>query len=258
MTLVQTAPKKIYLWVEAQPITTAWIYHNSDLWLISLSSDWTNWITIADKNLWATTVYNSWDTLSEANCGKYYQRWNNYWFSWSWTVTNTVSQINTSSYWPSNYYSSSTYRSSPDRNDRSNPSNDDLWWDTTNTLVARQWPCGTGFHIPTLSDLASIISIWTTLSLWTSSTWGNNMCNYLKIPLAWNRWNYWTVNNQGTRAFLWTSSKYTNNKNAYQLVIYGDTIPYYPNFGACTGASSIRPFANSPIQPDEWWTRLDA
>ena len=29
------------------------IYQNTTLWLISLSSDGTNWVTIADKNLWA-------------------------------------------------------------------------------------------------------------------------------------------------------------------------------------------------------------
>lgn len=86
-----------------------WVYHNSSLGLISLSTDWTTRITIADKNLWATTVWNSGDTLSEANCGKYYQRWNNYWFPFTWSVTTSSTQVNASTYWPWNYYSSSTY-----------------------------------------------------------------------------------------------------------------------------------------------------
>ena len=62
-----------------------------------------------DKNLWATTVWNSWDTLSEANCWKYYQRWNNYWFPRTWTVTTSSTQVDASTYWPWNYYSSNTF-----------------------------------------------------------------------------------------------------------------------------------------------------
>ena len=87
------------------------VYHNSDLWLISLSSDWTTWITIADKNLWATTVWNNGDTLSESNCWKYYQRGNNYWFDWIWGSNPTTSwtQVNVQNYWPWNYYESSTF-----------------------------------------------------------------------------------------------------------------------------------------------------
>lgn len=103
------------------------IYHNSTLWLISVKN-WSSWITIQDKNVWATTVYNSWDTLSEDNCGKYYQRWNNYWFPWTWSVTTSWETVNASTYWPWNYYNDSTFRLSPQR-DSSN--NQNLrWWVT--------------------------------------------------------------------------------------------------------------------------------
>lgn len=96
---------KLY-WISIE----AWgIFWSSTDWLISLSSDWTTWITILDKNLWATTVWNSWDTLSEANCGKYYQWWNNYWFNWNWTATTSTTLIDASTYWPWNYYESSTF-----------------------------------------------------------------------------------------------------------------------------------------------------
>ena len=93
---------------------SAWIFHNTTEWLISISSDGTTWYTIMDKNCWATTVYNYWDTLSEANCGKVYQWGNNYAFSWD--ANYDVSQISKSStkvdvtwYWPWNYYNSSTW-----------------------------------------------------------------------------------------------------------------------------------------------------
>ena len=102
-----------------------WIAHNSSEGLISISSNWTDWITIADKNLWATTVWNSWDTLSEANCGKYYQRWNNYWFPRTWSVTTSSTQVDASNYWPWNYYNSSTFITGANR---SSVRNDNLWW----------------------------------------------------------------------------------------------------------------------------------
>ena len=112
-------------------IESWWIFWSGADWLISLSSDWTNWITIADKNLWATTVYNSWDTLSEANCGCYYQRWNNYWFAWTWNVTKSSvgTKVNTTWYWPWNYYSSSTFMPQY-LGDWSSVQNDNLrWWE---------------------------------------------------------------------------------------------------------------------------------
>lgn len=87
----------------------AGVYHNSTLWLISISSDWIDWITIADKNVWATTVWNSWDTLSESNVGKYFQRGNDYGFPYTWSVTTSSTPIDASAYWPWNYYSSSTF-----------------------------------------------------------------------------------------------------------------------------------------------------
>ena len=111
----------------------AGIYHSSTLWLISISSDGTNWITIADKNLWATAVYNNWDALSEANCGKYYQRWNNYWFPRTWSVTTSSTQVNAQNFWPWNYYSSSTFitQNAWDSSDNQNL----RWWEDGNVPV---------------------------------------------------------------------------------------------------------------------------
>jgi hypothetical protein len=104
----------------------SWIYHNATLWLISISNDWNNWITIADKNLWATSVYNDWATLTQANCWNHYQRWNNYWFAFTWSVTTSATKVDASNYWPDNYYSSSTFITW--WWDRSTVKNDNLWW----------------------------------------------------------------------------------------------------------------------------------
>ena len=104
-----------------------WIFWSPDDWLISLSSDLQTWITIADKNLWATTVWNSWNTFKEANCGKYYQRWNNYGFPFIWTIANqSTTQVDASNYWPWNYYSSDTFIKSNYRWDTTD--NWNLWW----------------------------------------------------------------------------------------------------------------------------------
>lgn len=111
----------------------AWIFYSATLWLISISSDWINWITVADKNLWATVVWNDWDALTESNCWKFYQWWNNYWFPYTWATTTSSTLVDASSYWPWNYYSSSTFVTTSWNSvlnwDSSN--NDNLWWRTT-------------------------------------------------------------------------------------------------------------------------------
>ena len=106
----------------------AWIFWNQTEWLISITSDWTTWYTIQDKNLWATTVYNNWDTLSQSNCGKYYQWGNNYWFAWTWSVTTSWTKVNAQNYWPWNYYESSTFIK-----------NSNWYWDSSNNDNLRWW-----------------------------------------------------------------------------------------------------------------------
>lgn len=129
----------LYDWSSVQ--NGAWIFWNPSSWLISASSDWQNWITIQDKNLWATAVYNYWDTLSEANCGKFYQWGNNYWFSRTWTVTTSATQVDASNYWPWNYYSSDTFITrSASLYDWSSVQNDNLWWwETQWTWMSDEW-----------------------------------------------------------------------------------------------------------------------
>ena len=107
-------------------IEAGWIFWSSADWLISLSSDWQTWITIADKNLGATTVWNSGDTVSESNSGWYFQWGNNYMFPFTWSVTTSSTQVDASNYWPWNYYSSSTFITWS--TNWSSVQNDDLWW----------------------------------------------------------------------------------------------------------------------------------
>ena len=109
---------------------------NPTLKVISVVYNWNQVITIADRNLWATTTY-EWDiygwepepTLNEANCWKHYQRWNNYGFSFSWSVTTSTTMVNASTYWPYNNYYSSTFIKNND--DWSSVKNDNLRWGET-------------------------------------------------------------------------------------------------------------------------------
>lgn len=247
MTLVQNEPKKIYIRVEAQPITTAWIYHNSDLWLISLSSDWNTWLTIADKNLGATST----DVSSSASYWNYYQRWNCYGFPNTWDVTVSYSTVNASTYWPTNPYSSSTFILSENWE---SSNNNDLWGDNTDTLVARKWPCDNGFHVPTYDESSALIDAC--VSLWIART---DIRTYIKLPLNWRRWytNNWIVLDQWSWGYYWTSSTYWSGSrySSYTIEVYSSWIS---NWGAYWwgGWYWIRPFKNSAVQPDEWWTVL--
>lgn len=234
---------------KATPVTTPWIYHNPDLWLISLSSDWTNWITIADKNLWATQVYNSWDTLSEANCGNYYQWWNNYGFPFTWAVTTSSSQVDAQNYWPWNYYSSSTWITT---NPRWSVWSFDLWWWVTNTDESKKWPCDEWYHIPSSWEMNTLNNLWITIWAWTN-WWGNDVRIKLKLPFAWicnynwataQQWNYWRY---------WTAT-YNNSSTAYIWDIWSSW--FYSSNSSYYMWHTIRPFANTPVQPDDSWTVL--
>lgn len=262
MALVQTEPKKIYLWTNEvkwvfywttkvrpsiKPITTPWIYWNETAWLISLSGDGSTRYTIADKNLWATST----DTSSSASYWYYFQRWNCYGFPNSWSVSSSTTRVNINSYWPNNYYSSSTFIKQYDRmNDYSSVANrSNLRWYTTGTNEAKKWPCDTWFHIPTPTEVSNVLSVRTSLGLTAS-----NFRQCLKLPVTQYR-NY--ENASATRGMpeYWTCQYKDANKAWYAF----DT-----NFNSTQNTPfisywlPIRPRANTATQPDETWTRLDA
>lgn len=229
----------------------SWIYTKN--WLISISSDWSNWITIADKNLWATQVYNYGDTLSNANCGNVYQWGNNYGFTWSGGFTTTTTKPNAGSYWPWNYYSGSSFvnTSSYDDNDWSSVHNDDLWGDTTDTLVARQWPCASGYHIPTKAEFGTLMSTMTALGISTSQ--GNKYSEYLKIPYG--GYYRYTVEklSSWTAGYLASSSHAISNyniDNAYWDLEVKSSWVSNEDKSARASAMSIRPFKNTQEVPD--------
>ena len=247
--------------------TWAGVYHNSSLWLISVSWDGQTWITIQDKNLWATTVWNSWDTLSEANCWKYYQWGNNYWFAWTWTLTTSSTQVNSQNYWPWNYYSSSTFITWSD--DWSSVQNDDLWWWETWVqqkpvdLVKRyygwkmindvQWPAPYRFHIPTVDEWEWLYDImsWLYLSSWED--WQEN----LHMPLASYRTSSGDIYQYPDMWVYWSSSPNTNSQNnAYCLDIRHNNV--WPNVSTRRSYwLTVRAFSDSYIEATSDWTVIN-
>lgn len=260
--------------------TWAWVFHNATLWLISVSWDGITWYTIMDKNLWATTAYNDWDTLSEANCGKFYQRGNNYGFPRTWTMTMSSTKVDASWYWPGNYYSSDTFITGS--GDWSSVRNDNLrwwvtwvqqkpaniikkyyWWKTIVNYEDMQWPCPTWFHISASKDWIRAMNIWISLWAWNSS-W-DHMSEYLKIPPTWLR------TNQAEFYWDWEMSVYLTPE-----IVDDDTPWWYypvafqfwfnekyslPNDASLWGANicdwcSIRPFKNVSVVPDSNWAVL--
>ena len=241
----------VYIRQNIPDITTPWIYHDEVNWLISFSTDWENWTTIADKNLGATSS----DITSSDSYGNLYQWWNNYWFPYAWaswwTISKSPTKVNAGSYWPWNYYSWSTFIYSWSENwDWSSSQNDNLGWNTTDTLVARRWPCDEWFHVPTNSELTWLLSSLKTITGLSTITW-NNLWTYILLPvfwrLSWSNWS-WASNNY---RFLWSST--ANWTTSYYLETANTTGAYTASVGRAWWFS-VRPFKNTPVTPDESWT----
>lgn len=103
-----------------------WIYKNATLWLITIPTttprDGMNFMTISDKNLWATNVWDNW---------LYYQFWNNHGFTVSPSYVTSKPTLN-NDYWPGNYYDSSTYIRVSSGNNWFNWTCNNIWWWVTN------------------------------------------------------------------------------------------------------------------------------
>jgi hypothetical protein len=252
----------MYNWVQIRPTWPApigdGIYWNQSEWLISIK--WwqlTSWITLADKNLWATQICERWDTFSQANVWNWYQRGNNYWFPYSmwttWPSSISYTQIDASAYWPWNYYSSSTWIDSFPLDTWDSSNNTDLrWYDSfsiSGDYIAIQWPCPNGWHIPTNNEYQDIVQ-----------TQFPNLAEYLKMEA----WGY--INNTWTQGrpwrFLWLlwccDAEYTAGQyRTYHGVAYSSdwtlTINWtWGNLNWCP----IRPFKNTPVVPDSTRTVL--
>lgn len=232
------------------PVTKAWIYFSSSLWLISLSRDWTNWVTIKDRNLGATSN----DVTSSSSYWNYYMYGNNYAFSSSWASSTSSSQKDWSAYWPWNYYRSSTYFTHSAWNIKmwDNSNNMNLWWDETNTNAARQWPCSEWYHIPSRSEWRDVFNtleeFWLNTKEWLKK--------YLFMPLAWAlSYDYWALIDTGTLWF-WATTERVDNYNEFYWWWWRNWWEVGSRNIDWANAIPIRPFKNEPVQPTLDWDAL--
>ena len=122
--------------------------------------------------------------------------------------------------------------------------------DTTDTAVARQWPCDSGFHIPSNNEFNSLYQMMSALSV---NTWGNyNLL--LKMPYSWMRTWENSFSWKNSQTYYWTSTP-NDSQYAYQFWFQSSWINnwakrYYISW------LSIRPMKNEAIQPDDARTVL--
>ena len=163
--------------------------------------------TISACNVWATTA-----GTGAMSYGNYFQWGNNGWTP-SGTLTPSTTLVDASSYGPGNYYNSTAFigwESLTWTLDWSSVQNDNLWWNTSNTVSARQGPCASGYHVPSQGEWVWLVTAgwW-----WTN---GTNMMNALKLPMAGGRnWYDGTIGSQATIGAYWSSS--STATNAYVL-----------------------------------------
>ena len=168
----------------------AWIFWDETNWMISMSTDGINWQTIADKNVWANNVWDTW---------YFYQYWNNYWFSWSFTKSSTKPDV--SWYWPNNPYSNSTFITWGQRWMWYVWA--DLWWGVTWTEEARQWPCPKWWHIPSMAELKALSDILF-IRYDAYNRWSNFWVNWFVIDAVRRDWT-WAVAAWDDISYYWSS-----------------------------------------------------
>lgn len=178
---------------------------NDDIFVCSWAG---TWYAIASCNLGTTTVW-----ILSPSYGNYYQ-WGNNWWTGATSVTVTGTLVNASGYGPGTaswYYNSSMFIWwIPSPGDWSSVQNNNLWWDVTNTVVARQWPCPSWYHVPSQGEWSNVV---------TKGWWGANanaLRDNLKLPLAWQRNSTSGMKEQGgTYGNYWAST--ITLGNAYRL-----------------------------------------
>lgn len=146
-----------------------WVWYNSTLWLISISADGTNWITMQDKNVWATVVYNLNDTVTEANAWWFFQFWNNHWFPFSWATNFYTSTQNTTGFWPTNPYDSSYWVKV----------STNYWFTNTNNSI---WGYGSSDQIQN-----KVQEVW---------LWSNKIYPSMRLVLQWYGWSVYEANGE--------------------------------------------------------------
>ena len=238
------------------------------IWTITITN-WTDSITILDRNLWATTT----DLKKDGSLWYYFQWWNNYGFTVGedYIINNgllknsTDAKVNALLYSWNHPYQSSTFITNRIRWDSNN--NDLRWWSwdynnnrwTSTEDYKRQWPCPAWYHVPSQAELTKLLTMYYTLNSWwwefrdsrvIWSTFTNNFRYAFNIPLAgyidynsgsiiWNTW----------YAYLWSSSIFTTAPRNIRVNVNATEweVRYKNWLFSIWYASSIRCFKDHPL-----------
>ncbi len=198
---------------------TNWeIYYTDASWnkIASVTNTWTpiweSWKTISNLtcNTWWGTN-NGWHiVVCTSNTTWYVLQACNLWNTWTpWATTTSSAYWNVYQWWRAD----TTFDQWS--SDWKSPADSELWWvsevnkttatwanSTETNRTKMQWPCPTGYHVPTNKEWVDVRTAW-------ENGWRNwtNLSNALQLPFApFRGWNAGSVTNLGSYGFYWSSS----------------------------------------------------
>ena len=251
--------KKSLLWLMAiSLIITGWltyadnefIVHDTTGWTITVySQDKSYWITIQDKNLWATVVW-TWT----ASYWYYFQWWNNHWNPWDSEKSDTLLVWDDS--YNNNWYDGIETRyilkNSVGDIWADNQRHINLWWgwndneDSDATIVKwydtinhvstnvenRQWPCPEWYHVPSAGEWYELMMLRCSLNSDTCT--GDVIQSYNLDWWEWKKlvknWMWWDFSNDLLLPSPWLRVS-DNNGN---FVMNGNVSQYWSSTSSKT------------------------
>lgn len=197
------------------------IIHNEDEWIITIYTwDYSYWITIQDKNLWAAKVWDNWN---------YYKWWYN--------IPIVVEDKDDTEYGNENSW---WWGSDNEENN--------YWYDKINHVVTnatnRKWPCPEWYHIPSRWEWIELVNIYNIIK-----NDGGVFYNDLKLPLAWHVHIPWWQIQFERSAWAYHSSSFARIEywdiNYYKTKITSNYIMTYETSNISQHWESIRCFKNT-------------
>ena len=219
------------------------LVYNEDNWLITVySEDFSYWVTLQDKDLWANSVWETWN---------YYQYWNNN----PWNSLDDEIKNQWSSYIFNDYYQNWGWQID-------NIESDEIvkWYDTVNHVATdvkdRQWPCASWYHVPSAWEWNELLKLWCAqdngcnLSVYDNIGWPTQMdwASYIDDSNIWVSSRFIDAMNFVAWGFMYNYTKSTyggSSWNAWDVWDDGKFWNYW--------ASSIFPMSNSEGWADYAW-----